>query len=168
MPPPPSFRPGDRLRVGGDAATVRYVGPVAGKGPDAWVGLEWDDEARGKHDGSVGGRRYFAVRSTAPASGSLIRAPALAAGAAKLAALLPRADAAAAAVAAAAAAAREGGGGGGNSIGNGGGGGFVVAVTAAAVEADVERARRAAGGASASDLRRLRELVAPPSSARDM
>ena len=29
-------------------------------------------------------------------------------------------------------------------------------------------ARRAAGGASASDLRRLRELVAPPSSARDM
>ena len=77
MPPPPSFRPGDRLRVGGDAATVRYVGPVAGKGPDAWVGLEWDDEARGKHDGSVGGRRYFAVRSTAPASGSLVRAPAL-------------------------------------------------------------------------------------------
>jgi hypothetical protein len=79
MPAPPSFRLGDRLRVGGAAATVRYVGPVAGKGPDAWIGLEWDDEARGKHDGSVGGRRYFSVRPTAPASGSLIRAPALAA-----------------------------------------------------------------------------------------
>ncbi|CAI7886902.1 unnamed protein product [Closterium sp. NIES-53] len=38
--------------------TVRYVGPVHGyKGE--WVGVEWDDSSRGKHDGVVTGKRYF-------------------------------------------------------------------------------------------------------------
>ena len=27
-----------------------------------WIGVEWDDERRGKHDGSHEGRRYFTTR----------------------------------------------------------------------------------------------------------
>jgi len=47
-----------RLHIGADRATVRYVGSIDGQSGD-WVGLEWDNAARGKHDGSVNGRRYF-------------------------------------------------------------------------------------------------------------
>jgi hypothetical protein len=34
--------------------TIRYIGPVAAaKNPaDIWLGIEWDDSSRGKHDGS--------------------------------------------------------------------------------------------------------------------
>ncbi|KAJ8598489.1 hypothetical protein CTAYLR_001349 [Chrysophaeum taylorii] len=47
---------GVRVRDGvGNRGTVRYVGPVAtSKDPKAvWVGVVWDDPARGKHDGAV-------------------------------------------------------------------------------------------------------------------
>lgn len=37
----------------------------------AWLGVEWDDTQRGKHDGSVNGERYFATASTS--GGSMIR-----------------------------------------------------------------------------------------------
>lgn len=38
--------------------TVRYAGAVPPtKG--AWLGVEWDDPARGKHDGSHEGTPYF-------------------------------------------------------------------------------------------------------------
>ena len=39
----------------GSRGTVRYVGPVAtSKSADAvYVGVEWDDNTRGKHDGAV-------------------------------------------------------------------------------------------------------------------
>lgn len=47
-----------RLHIGADRATVRYVGSIDGQSGD-WVGLEWDNAPRGKHDGSVNGRRYF-------------------------------------------------------------------------------------------------------------
>lgn len=99
-PPSSSLAPNQRVRVRGVPATVLYVGPVAGKDPnDFWIGLEWDDASsgRGKHDGSVGGVRYFETRrrrrassssspsssasgddATAPcATGSLVRAAAL-------------------------------------------------------------------------------------------
>jgi Leucine-rich repeat (LRR) protein len=36
-----------------------------------WLGVEWDDPVRGKHDGSKDGIRYFSCRS--PTSGSFIR-----------------------------------------------------------------------------------------------
>ncbi len=52
------LRVGARLQIGRDRATVRYVGPVDGQ-VGQWVGLEWDDPARGKHDGSTGGKQYF-------------------------------------------------------------------------------------------------------------
>ncbi len=55
---PDDLAAGVRLQIGRDRATVRYVGPVDGQVGE-WVGLEWDDPARGKHDGSTGGKQYF-------------------------------------------------------------------------------------------------------------
>lgn len=49
---------GKRLSFGGDLCTVRYIGEVKGtKGQ--WLGIEWDDPTRGKHNGEAGGTRYF-------------------------------------------------------------------------------------------------------------
>lgn len=39
-----------------------------------WVGVEWDNPARGKHDGSTGGKKYFTVESGHATGGSFIRA----------------------------------------------------------------------------------------------
>ena len=40
-----------------ERGTVRYVGEVAGtKGQ--WIGVEWDDEGRGRHDGTHDGKRF--------------------------------------------------------------------------------------------------------------
>ena len=47
----------------GARATVRYVGSVDGQDGE-WVGVEWDDPARGKHDGSHDGKRYFECAAT--------------------------------------------------------------------------------------------------------
>jgi Leucine-rich repeat (LRR) protein len=67
---------GSRLLVGKHGATIRYVGPVEGQ-DGVWVGLEWDDPTRGKHDGSHAGTRYFScLRHTHPATttaGSFVR-----------------------------------------------------------------------------------------------
>ncbi len=61
-----SLAVGSRLQIGRDRASIRYVGPIEGQVGD-WVGLEWDDPARGKHDGSTGGRQYFTcVHSRTP------------------------------------------------------------------------------------------------------
>jgi hypothetical protein len=37
---------------------VRYIGEVAGT-TGSWLGVEWDDPSRGKHDGQHKGVRYF-------------------------------------------------------------------------------------------------------------
>jgi dynactin complex subunit len=52
---------GDRVQSRDDSrATVRFLGAVTGATPeDCWVGIEWDEEGRGKHDGSAKGKRYF-------------------------------------------------------------------------------------------------------------
>ena len=62
---------GKRISLGLHKGTVRYRGPVPpSKGE--WLGIEWDDPTRGKHDGtSADGTRYFHVRI--PGSGSFIR-----------------------------------------------------------------------------------------------
>ncbi|GAB4818591.1 hypothetical protein N2152v2_005637 [Parachlorella kessleri] len=71
---PHEVRQGARCLVGGRfKATVQYLGPIDGQAGD-WVGLEWDDASRGKHDGSHGGRRYFSCRDGAQA-GSFVRLP---------------------------------------------------------------------------------------------
>ena len=49
---------GERIQVKDDFATVRFVGLVDGSKGE-WLGVEWDDPARGKHDGSHNGKRYF-------------------------------------------------------------------------------------------------------------
>nr|XP_009482640.1 PREDICTED: tubulin-specific chaperone E [Pelecanus crispus] len=66
----PSDALGRRVLCGTEYATVRYVGsvpPTAG----IWLGLEWDDPQRGKHDGTYEGTQYFKCRH--PRGGSFIR-----------------------------------------------------------------------------------------------
>jgi len=67
-----AFSAGDRVLIAKQKATVRYVGPVDGY-EGCWVGVEWDDPSRGKHDGSTGGRRYFSCDSSSPTAGSLVK-----------------------------------------------------------------------------------------------
>ena len=65
------FAVGDRVRSEGSAATVRYVGAVEGQdAKKVWVGVEWDEPGRGKHDGTAGGTRYFACP---PGQGSFLK-----------------------------------------------------------------------------------------------
>ena len=67
-----SFHLGQRFSYDGALCTIRYHGVLPGtKG--VWLGVEWDDVDRGKHDGTYQGRRYFHCLSSAPASGSFIR-----------------------------------------------------------------------------------------------
>lgn len=63
-------QPGDRVQIAECKATVRYVGKVQGQ-KDTWVGLDWDNAARGKNDGTTGGQSYF--ECSAPGSGSFVR-----------------------------------------------------------------------------------------------
>ena len=70
-----TFRVGQRVCEAASPesrATVRFVGAVEGTaGP--WVGVEWDDAARGRHDGSHGGVRYFQTASGQPKCASFVR-----------------------------------------------------------------------------------------------
>ncbi|XP_030014007.1 tubulin-specific chaperone E [Sphaeramia orbicularis] len=69
-PEVPENAVGRRVSCGGERATVRYVGPVP---PTAglWLGVEWDNADRGKHDGSHEGVQYFTCRH--PTGGSFVR-----------------------------------------------------------------------------------------------
>ncbi|PPQ98840.1 hypothetical protein CVT24_003394 [Panaeolus cyanescens] len=67
---PTNFPVGSRINYNGNLATVKFVGAVDDtKG--IWLGVEWDDPSRGKHDGSKDGKRYFTCRFNN--SGSFIR-----------------------------------------------------------------------------------------------
>lgn len=55
---PASHRIGQRVSYDGALCTVRFVGEVAGTA-GTWLGVEWDDATRGKHDGCHKGVRYF-------------------------------------------------------------------------------------------------------------
>ncbi len=61
---------GQRLSFDGALCTVRYVGPVAGTSGGAWLGVEWDDPTRGKHDGVHKGERYFQCQRSAASQSS--------------------------------------------------------------------------------------------------
>lgn len=65
-------RVGQRVSYGGALCTVRYAGPVAGT-TGSWLGVEWDDATRGKHDGSHKGVRYFTCLSTSATAASFVR-----------------------------------------------------------------------------------------------
>jgi hypothetical protein len=64
-------RVGDRVQIDRHRATIRYVGEVAGQ-EGQWIGLEWDDASRGKHDGSASGHQYFRCLQSGNA-GSFVR-----------------------------------------------------------------------------------------------
>lgn len=63
---------GCRVQVGKERAAVRFLGSVA-KQEGLWVGVEWDDATRGKHDGSTGGVKYFSCVSNEPTAASFVR-----------------------------------------------------------------------------------------------
>lgn len=52
---------GQRISYDGSPCSVRYIGEVAGAN-GSWLGVEWDDPTRGKHDGSHKGVRYFTCK----------------------------------------------------------------------------------------------------------
>ena len=59
------FEPVEKAR-----GTIKYIGQVDDtKG--SWIGVDWDDPKRGKHDGSHNGTKYFKTQS--PTSGSFVR-----------------------------------------------------------------------------------------------
>ncbi|TCD68444.1 hypothetical protein EIP91_010730 [Steccherinum ochraceum] len=59
-----------RISHGGTIGTIRFVGPVDGTRGE-WLGVEWDDLHRGKHDGVKDGNRYFSC--LVPNSGTFLR-----------------------------------------------------------------------------------------------
>ena len=59
---PPHSYVGQRLSFESALCTVRYVGFVQGTDKE-WLGVEWDDPSRGKHDGEHKGVRYFSCES---------------------------------------------------------------------------------------------------------
>ncbi|XP_054758777.2 tubulin-specific chaperone E-like [Lytechinus pictus] len=61
---------GDRILSEGQYGTVKFVGLVPST-EGIWLGVEWDNPERGKHDGSHKGTRYFQCSS--PTSGSFLR-----------------------------------------------------------------------------------------------
>ena len=54
-------RLGARISLSGHLGTIKYSGSVDGTS-GTWLGIEWDDPQRGKHDGVKDGRRYFECR----------------------------------------------------------------------------------------------------------
>ena len=65
-------RLGARVKVDGSIGTVRYIGPVKGTSGD-WIGIEWDESARGKHDGVYDHIRYFTCDETRGNCASFVR-----------------------------------------------------------------------------------------------
>ncbi|KOC61278.1 Tubulin-specific chaperone E [Habropoda laboriosa] len=59
-----------RIECDGHQGTLKYVGPV-GETKGLWLGIDWDDPTRGKHNGTYEGVKYFKTRH--PTSGSFIR-----------------------------------------------------------------------------------------------
>jgi len=53
---------GQRLEVQGKFGSIRYFGKLVNNpkaGDDLWLGIEWDEEGQGKHNGTVDGHSYF-------------------------------------------------------------------------------------------------------------
>ncbi|KAH0951299.1 hypothetical protein HN011_002077 [Eciton burchellii] len=59
-----------RIECEGYHGTLKYVGPV-GDTKGEWLGIDWDDLTRGKHNGTYHGIKYFQARHST--SGSFIR-----------------------------------------------------------------------------------------------
>lgn len=53
-----NYEIGSRVECENSRGTVKYVGPV-GNTKGIWLGVDWDDPARGKHNGTYEGVDYF-------------------------------------------------------------------------------------------------------------
>lgn len=71
------LRVGNRVEHKQARGFVRYVGELRGQS-GLWVGVDWDDVSRGRHDGTMDSVAYFVA--TGPKSGSFVRASKLAHG----------------------------------------------------------------------------------------
>lgn len=63
---------GRRLSFEGSLCTVRYIGPLTGTKGE-WLGVEWDDPSRGKHDGKHKENRVFDCLSSSPTAASFVK-----------------------------------------------------------------------------------------------
>ena len=67
---------GRKVLFNNSAGVVRYFGPLVHQGKpenskdEAWIGIEWEEVNRGKHDGTVNGHQYF---KCAKNQGSLLK-----------------------------------------------------------------------------------------------
>ncbi|XP_066988353.1 tubulin-specific chaperone E-like [Macrobrachium rosenbergii] len=68
---------GSRIECEGARGTVKFIGKVATT-PGIWYGVDWDEESRGKHDGTHTGEKYFETRTQT--SGSFVRPAKVSAG----------------------------------------------------------------------------------------
>jgi len=50
-----------RIECDGYRGTLKYIGPV-GDTKGEWLGIDWDDLTRGKHNGTYHGIKYFQAR----------------------------------------------------------------------------------------------------------
>ncbi|KAM4772644.1 tubulin-specific chaperone E [Rhinophrynus dorsalis] len=66
----PNDAPGRRVICDGEYGTVHFVGNVPPT-PGLWIGVEWDNHLRGKHDGTHEGVKYFSCSHST--GGSFIR-----------------------------------------------------------------------------------------------
>ncbi|KAG9241945.1 tubulin-specific chaperone-like protein E [Calycina marina] len=66
-----SFHVGQRISFKSALCTVRYVGSVEGTDKE-WLGVEWDDPKRGKHNGENNGKKYFKCLSSSLTAASFV------------------------------------------------------------------------------------------------
>lgn len=59
---PCSYYIGQRVSFESNLCTIRYIGEIEGTSQE-WLGVEWDEPSRGKHDGSHKDKRYFKCKS---------------------------------------------------------------------------------------------------------
>ncbi|AGO11782.1 AaceriADR009Wp [[Ashbya] aceris (nom. inval.)] len=65
------YKVGDRLDLGGELCTLRYIGIIPDWPGQVAYGVEWDAAGRGKHDGTLNGIRYF--ETSGPETGSFLK-----------------------------------------------------------------------------------------------
>lgn len=63
---------GKRLSFDQALCTIRYRGLLPGQKGE-WLGVEWDEPDRGKHNGSYQGKQIFETLSSSPTCASFIR-----------------------------------------------------------------------------------------------
>ena len=63
---------GTRVSVAGYLGTIKFVGNVD-NAKGVWLGIEWDDPERGKHNGSKDGKQYFECRCVSCSDPTVLR-----------------------------------------------------------------------------------------------